>query len=422
MRVLPALRAGFSVPASDAIDNQPAPLPSIAIVALSFAAFASAISLRLTDALLPRLAAQFAVSLGDASAVITAFSIAYGLSQLFFGPIGDRFGKYLVIAWACFACVITATLCALAPNLPSLVLARLLAGASAAAVIPLSMAWIGDVVAYEHRQPVLARFLIGQILGVSAGVLIGGVAADHLNWRVPFAGVALAFLTIGLILLSVNRRLPAAPRTADKRDGSALRRMIAEFREVLRKPWARVVLLTVFLEGALVYGAFAFIASHLHRVYGMSLSAAGLVVMLFGFGGFLFALSSKLLVRRLGEVGLSLWGGALLFASLLATGLAPVWWWALPSCFIAGLGFYMLHNTLQTNATQMAPERRGAAVSAFACCFFLGQSVGVALAGRWVERIGTAAVIAAGAIGVFAVAINFARLRSHSLPVKVSAE
>lgn len=410
------------MPASDAISSEHVPLPSIAIVALSLAAFASAISLRLTDALLPRLAADFAVSLGDASAVITAFSIAYGLSQLFFGPIGDRFGKYLVIAWACFGCVITATLCALAPNFPSLVLARLLAGATAAAVIPLSMAWIGDVVAYEYRQPVLARFLIGQILGVSAGVLIGGFAADHLNWRVPFIGIALGFLAICLILLSVNRRLPAAARKAHKYDGSTVRRMIAEFREVLGKPWARIVLLTVFLEGALVYGAFAFIASHLHRVYGMSLSAAGSLVMLYGLGGFLFALSSKLLVRRLGEVGLSLCGGALLFASLLATGLAPMWWWAVPGCFVAGLGFYMLHNTLQTNATQMAPERRGAAVSAFACCFFLGQSVGVGLAGMWVERVGTAAVIAVGAIGVFAVAINFGRLRSHSLGLKVSAE
>lgn len=410
------------MPESNAIGSEHPPLPSIAIVALSLAAFASAISLRVTDALLPRLAAEFTVSLGDASAVITAFSIAYGLAQLFFGPIGDRFGKYLVIAWACFASMITATLCALAPNFSSLVLARLLAGATAAAVIPLSMAWIGDVVVYEQRQPVLARFLIGQILGVSAGALIGGFAADHLHWRVPFIGIALVFLTIAVILLSVNRRLPAAARQAYKHEGSTVRRMIAEFREVLRKPWARVVLLTVFLEGALVYGAFAFIASHLHRVYGMSLSAAGLVVMLYGFGGFLFALGSKLLVRRLGEVGLSHWGGALLFASLLATALAPAWWWALPGCFIAGLGFYMLHNTLQTNATQMAPERRGAAVSAFACGLFLGQSVGVGLAGMWVERVGTAAVIAAGAIGVFAVAINFGRLRSHSLRLKVSAE
>ena len=191
--------------------------------------------------------------------------------------------------------------------------------------------------------------------------------------------------------------------------------MLIEFGQVLRQPWARIVLLTVFAEGAFLYGSFAFIASHLHRVYALSLSTAGSLVMLYGLGGLLFATASRMLVRRLGEVGLPRWGGLALFAALLAMGVAPAWWWAIPGCFIAGLGFYMLHNTLQINATQMAPERRGAAVSAFASCFFLGQSAGVALAGLLVERIGTGAVSAIGAIGVLVLALNFSRLRSRRL-------
>jgi predicted MFS family arabinose efflux permease len=173
------------------IFNEPAaelkpPIPFVAFLSLALAAFASALSLRVTDALLPRLAGEFHVSLGQISYVVTCFSIAYGASQLLFGPLGDRFGKYLVIAWACLACAVSATLCGLAPNFPLLLVARLLAGATAAAILPLSVAWIGDVVPYEQRQPVLARFLTGQILGLSAGVLVGGFAADHLSWRVPF--------------------------------------------------------------------------------------------------------------------------------------------------------------------------------------------------------------------------------------------
>ena len=50
--------------------------------------------------------------------------------------------------------------------------------------------------------------------------------------------------------------------------------------------------------------------------------------------------------------------------AFLVVALAGQWWWSIPACFVAGLGFYMLHNTLQINATQMAPERRGAAVGA----------------------------------------------------------
>lgn len=383
------------------------PIPAIAVPLLSLAAFGSGISLRVTDPMLPQLAQEFGVSVGDASHVITVFAVAYGLSQLLFGPLGDRYGKYLVIACASMACAVSAALCALAPGFAPLLGARLLAGATCAAIIPLSMAWIGDVIPYHQRQPVLARFLIGQILGLAAGVLMGGLAADTHNWRLPFFAVALIFVAISTALLALNGRLPAHARGVHRAEGPALSRMVREFQQVLALPWARKVLLTVFMEGAFLYGAFAFIATHVHRTFGLSLTAAGAMVMLFGLGGFVFAIASATLVRRLGEIGLSRWGGVFLAASLLGIGVAPVWWWAIIGCFGAGLGFYMLHNTLQINATQMAPERRGAAVSAFASCFFLGQSVGVGIAGMLVERLGTANVMMVGAAGVLAVALGF---------------
>src|SRR5690606_25962251 len=103
-----------------------------------------------------------------------------------FGPLGDRFGKYRVIAWVSVASAVSALLCGFALNFSTLLVGRLLAGLTAAAVIPLSMAWIGDVVAYQHRQTVLARFMVGQILGVSAGSFFGGLVADRFSWRMPF--------------------------------------------------------------------------------------------------------------------------------------------------------------------------------------------------------------------------------------------
>ena len=56
----------------------------------------------------------------------------------------------------------------------------------------------------------------------------------------------------------------------------------------------------------------------------------------------------------------------------------------------------MFHNTMQANATQMMPQARGTAVSLFASCLFLGQSLGVVLAALLVERIGSSAVVALG--------------------------
>jgi len=391
----------------------PAAVPVLAIAALALAAMASGISLRVADALLPRLAREFSVSLGEAAQVITAFAVAYGLSQLMFGPLGDRFGKYRVIAWACAVSAGTSALCALAPGHGALLLGRLLAGASAAAVIPLSMAWIGDVVPYAQRQPVLARFLIGQICGFAFGVWLGGYAAEHWDWRTPFAVVTAVFAVVAVVLQIVRRRLPAAAvQPAAAARGPVLKRLLGEFGAVLSVPWARVVLGTVFFEGIVVYGPFAFIASHLHQRHGLALSTVGGLVMLFALGGLGFALGARVLVRRLGEVQL-VYGGALLMAAALAVvAFAPAWGWSVPACAVMGLGFYMLHNTLQTHATQMAPERRGASVAAFASCFFLGQSLGVALAGTLVGVVGTAWVLAAGALGVLGVAGQFNRRRA----------
>lgn len=399
--------------------EQPPPPPELAvpvsaILLLALAAFASGVSLRVTDPLLPRLVTEFGVSLASASQVVTAFSVAYGLSQLLFGPLGDRYGKYLVIAWACVASALTSAACALAPDFESLLVARLLAGATAAAVIPLAMAWIGDVVPYPIRQPVIARFLAGQIMGLSAGVLLGGLAADHLGRRWPFLGIAAIFACVSIALLSLDRRLPAQARRRSRAEGSVVQRTVNEFGAVLSKPWARAVLLTVFLEGAFLYGCFAFLATHLHAEFKLSLASAGLLVMLFGLGGLLFAGTSRHMVRRLGEAGMSAWGAVLMAVSLLAMGTAPSWWWAIPGCFVAGLGFYMLHNTLQTNATQMAPERRGAAVAAFASLFFLGQTAGIGVAGMLIGVAGTRGVLCVGALGVLLVGLNFTRLRLHA--------
>ena len=78
-----------------------------------------------------------------------------------------------------------------------------LAGAAAGAIGAASaaaasfLAWIGDVTSYERRQPILARFMIGQVLGVSTGVLLGGYAADHLHWRTPFELIAVWYWSSG---------------------------------------------------------------------------------------------------------------------------------------------------------------------------------------------------------------------------------
>lgn len=382
------------------------------IVLLSVGAFGSAASLRVTDAQLPALAQTFDIGLAGAAQAITVFSVAYGLMQLLYGPLGDRHGKWRLIALAVAGASVASALCALAAGFGALLAARALAGGFCAAIIPLAMAWIGDAVAYERRQPVLARFLTGQILGMALGQWAGGLAADLDLWRLPFALLALWF-ACAAVLLWRARAAAAALAPPAARGGHPLR----EIAYVLRQRCARVVLAVVFVEGMVFFGPLAFLPTHLHLARGLSLAEAGAVVTLYAAGGLLFAFAAAPLLRRLGEAGLARGGGALIAAGLLLVAWSPVWWTAPLACLLAGAGFYMLHNTLQINATQMAPQARGAAVSLFASLFFLGQTAGVALAAASAQRAGTASILAAGALATLVVGLAFAALRERQVAV-----
>jgi predicted MFS family arabinose efflux permease len=102
-------------------------------------------------------------------------------------------------------------------------------------------------------------------------------------------------------------------------------------------------------------------------------------------------------------------GGALLLARLVLLPLMPVALATAPVMAMLGFGLYMVHNTLQTNATQMAPEARGAAVSLFTAGFFLGQAIGAALIGIAVDRVGYPAVFLTTGAGLWALCWWFAR-------------
>ena len=377
------------------------------IVLLSLAAFASAASLRVTDALLPRLASQFQVGLAQAASVITVFAVAYGAMQIAFGPLGDRFGKLRVISLAAIGAAGATLLCFFAQTFETFLVGRVLAGALCGSIIPLAMAWIGDVVPYEQRQPVLARFLIGQITGIGAGAGVGGFAAESADWRWPFALLAAWLLPSAIFLLRASRHDPAPRRTRESR-------FYHDLWNVARSRWARIVIGTVSLEGIIVFGALAFIPTHLSFARGFAISRAGLAMVMFSAGGVAFALFARPVLRRLGEAGLATVG-----TMFLASGLALVAWTPAPAvapwaCLLGGLGFYMLHNTLQTNATQMAPQHRGAGMALFASMFFLGQSAGVAAAGFAAESSAPFYVLVGAAVAIVPVGLNFARLRRRA--------
>jgi predicted MFS family arabinose efflux permease len=142
-------------------------------------------------------------------------------------------------------------------------------------------------------------------------------------------------------------------------------------------------------------------------VLGLSLTASGAIVALFGLGGLGYMVTARHLIRRWGERGLALVGGGAAGVGALVLGLSPWWQLAVPASLLSGFGFFMLHNTLQTNATQMAPNARGTAMSMFAAVLFTGQSIGVLLAASLSGRIGSVAVLSLGGVVLIVLGVYF---------------
>ncbi|MCW5746821.1 MAG: MFS transporter [Alphaproteobacteria bacterium] len=402
----------MSAPSPDT--STPHKTPTLSLAILATATFSSSASVRVSDPLLPQVAASFGTSAGAASAIITAFTLAYGLMQIFYGGAGDRLGKIRLIAVTTLLAAVGSLACALAPSLPALTAARFMTGSVSCAIIPLAFAWIGDVIPYTRRQTVLARFISGATMGMIFGQVAGGVLGDALGWRWVFGVLSGTYLVAGLALL-LRLRVDPLTRLRTGAPASAATGPLTAWRQtfgLLLDPWVRVILTAVAAEGFLFFGAFAYVGNELRHRFGIDYTVVGLAMTAYGGGGLIFSATVTRLVMLLGERGLARIGGSLLGASFVGLTLAPVLWTAVIAIGVCGLGFFMLHNTLQTHGTQMVPHARGAGVAAFATALFFGQSLGVGIAAPVIDRVGVAPVFLTAAAGLPLVGLMLAaRLR-----------
>ncbi len=381
-----------------------------AFFALAAAAFVSGANLRLFDALLPTVAEDFAVPVTTASVVVTAFTLAYGLFQIVHGPLGDRVGKLRTVGGAVLIAAVASLGCAFAPSLHALTWLRFATGIGAAAIVPLSLAWIGDNTPYEKRQAALGRFLGFVLLGQILGPAFGGALAEFVSWREVFYVLAAVFLGVSVVLFAEDRKARRLPAPARTRTG-----VLRAYVDVLSDRWVRTVMLTVFLEGGLFYGAFAYGGAYLKERFDLSYLIIGALLAGFGLGGVIYSLLVRRLLARLGEKGFVLAGGLILFVCFLALPLLPVWQATVPIFIASGFGFYMFHNTLQTKATEMAPQARGTAIAVFAFSLFMGQASGVAAYGLLISAVGYQWSLMLAGVGLLALGQWFAgRVRSHA--------
>jgi MFS family permease len=363
------------------------------IMVLGLACLASVVAMRAFDPLVGVLAVEFETSVASIALLSTAFALPYALVQPVLGPLGDAAGKRRVIRICLVAMAAALAVAALAPGLVSLTALRVLAGAAAGGIFPLAIAAVGDQVPIDRRQVALSRLLVAGLTGSAGGGLMAALLEPLIGWR----GVTLVCAGIALAGLPMLRDPPGARPPGRRLDfAEALRR----YRQILGLRAARVLYGSVFVEGMLIFGVFPFIAPTLAERGHGGAAEAGLAISAFALGGFVFALLAGWMVRRLGQTRMMRIGGVLAAFGMLVQALAPSAWALAAGCLSLGLGFYMMHSSIQTRVTEVAPGARGTAVSMHTFSFFLGQALGPAAMGLGRGAVGPewAMVIAGGGL------------------------
>jgi predicted MFS family arabinose efflux permease len=379
------------------------------ILVLGLAACASTLAGRALDPLVAEVGNEFGVAAATVALLGTAFALPYALVQPVLGPIGDAIGKRRVIR-ACLGVLVGTLLAsAAAPDLGSLTVLRVLAGAATGGVFPITIAIIGDQVPIEKRQVALSRLLVAGLTGWAGGGVLAALAAPLIGWRGVLVVCAVVALAALLVLRERDqmpqgsRQMPQGSRQMPQGSRLNLTEVLARYRTILGLRAARVLYAAVFIEGALVFGVFPFLAPlFLERGLGGA-AEAGMALAGFAAGGFAFGLLAPLLLGRFGQGRVMVQGGALAACGLAGLALLPWVAAAVAACLLLGLGFYMIHSAIQTRVTEVAPQARGSAVALHAFSFFLGQSlgpVGVSLGWALVGPGPTLLVAAAGMVAL----------------------
>lgn len=355
---------------------------------LSAATFISSFDRFAVNPMLVLIAADLGVPLAAAVAVASGYYLAYGLTQPLWGVLSDRFGRVRVMRVALLGAALAGVASALMPALGALVVSRIVAGACFGAVIPTSLTYVGDTVEPVVRQRALSDLMGAGALGIAMATGLGGVLADLVDWHVAFTVPAVCALACALAL----RSLPEPPRA----EVGGLGRHVGA---VLREPWALLVFGLAFVEGAVLLGTMAFLATALEH-NGVRAAVAGLTTATYGVGLWLFTRLVKRLSRTWPPAVLIAVGGAHLCAgyALVAA------YVSLPTVGVAalllGAGWSFMHSSLQTWITSVAPNARGTSVAFFAAALFVGSAVSswvggpAAQDGRYTLLFGVAAAVA----------------------------
>ena len=351
--------------------------------ALSVASFVSSFDRFAVSPMLVLIAADLRVPFAAAVAAASGYFLAYGLFQPLWGVLSDRFGRVRLMRWALVGAALAGAASALVPALGALIACRIVAGACFGAVVPTSLTYLGDTYAPSVRQRALSELMGVMALGTAVATGFGGVLADLIDWRLVFTVPAIMALACSVALRGLPE--PARPDPADPADPGGRGGIGRHVGAVLRTPWALLVFGLAFVEGAVLLGTMAFLATALeHR--GVTATVAGFGTAAYGLGVWGFSRLVRPLSQRWPVWLLIVAGGTQMCAAYAVVAARVDLVTVVITALLLGGGWSFMHSSLQTWATSVAPRSRGTAVAFFAAALFVGSAVSSWLAGPVAEQ------------------------------------
>lgn len=203
---------------------------------------------------LPALTASFSAPMSQAQLTLSALLLAFGVSQLVWGPLSDRFGRRPILLMGLAAYLVAAIGGTLAPSMAQLIVWRALQGAAMGGVVMCARALIRDLYQPLDGARIMSKGLsgLGALACISAPV--GGLLAQYVGWRstlaavAVFGAVALAFVVLQFKeTLTIKNPQAIEPAT-----------LIKTWRSILTNP---AFLAFSALSAASYGGLFTFLAS-----------------------------------------------------------------------------------------------------------------------------------------------------------------
>ncbi|MBL0919041.1 MAG: multidrug effflux MFS transporter [Hydrogenophaga sp.] len=335
---------------------------------------------------LPALTQGFGATMAQAQLTLTALLLAFGLSQLVWGPLSDRFGRKPILLWGMGLFVVAAIGGAFAGSMEQLIAWRTVQGVGMGSAVMCARAVVRDLYAPTEGARMMSKGLTG--LGVIACVAapLGGLLSDLYGWRIAL--LMLAVFGAGTLALLAMRFQETLPR----RNPEALHpgKLLRTWATIARHPtfWAWTLLATGSYAGL-----FTFLASSsfvLIGVLGLSKTQYGLVMFTMSLSYILGTFLCRRLLVSLGvrrtvamAAVVTITGGTLM-GLLPRLGVEGLWSVLLPF-YLFMLGHGVHQPCGQSGAVAPFPQAAGAA-SALAgflmmlVAFGIGGWLGLALA------------------------------------------